>query len=233
MKDEHACGRRRSQKHHSGRKDGAQPEITQDGCEHLVAGKQLSQRDRGIDGKQGKDRADDHHGNCQEEYGWNSENRVVRLEHCPKLQQIFRRKICHCGQGNQGDQGNCTNQQQIDQIKPDGSDGQLGDNQHPGLDRERVHQIALVGIEIFIKTDSKIDCQDHGKTAENQDVCDVKYKVSHIEIYVGGSLVSNGEVYEAGGGKQHRDSEQKDRNFKRIFPFMGNQFCEHENTSRK
>ena len=79
------------------------------------------------------------------------------------------------------------------------------------LDRERVHQIALVGIEIFIKTDSKIDCQDHGKTAENQDVCDVKYKVSHIEIYVGGSLVSNGEVYEAGGGKQHRDSEQKDR----------------------
>ena len=43
----------------------------------------------------------------------------------------------------------CTNQQQIDQIKPDGSDGQLGDNQHPGLDRERVHQIALVGIEIL------------------------------------------------------------------------------------
>ena len=96
-----------------------------------------------------------------------------------------------------------------------------------------MHQIALVGIEIFIKTDSKIDCQDHGKTAENQDACDVKYKVSHIEIYVGGSLVSNGEVYEADGGKQHRDSEQKGRNFKRIFPFMENQFCEHENTSRK
>ncbi len=137
-----------------------------------------------------KDRADDHHGNCQEEYDGNfSENRDGTTEHCPKLQQIFRRKICHCGQGNQGDQGNCTNQQQIDQIKPDGSDGQLGDNQHPGLDRERVHQIALVGIEIFIKTDSKIDCQDHGKTAENQDVCDVKYKVSHIEICAGASLV--------------------------------------------
>ena len=95
------------------------------------------------------------------------------------VQTSLRRKICHCGQGNQGDQGNCANQKQIDQIKPDGSDGQLGDNQHPGLDRERVHQIALVGIEIFIKTDSKIDCQDHGKTAENQDACDVKYKVSH------------------------------------------------------